>query len=107
MLECQSAVQSDEGGEDKVALNDLQSVRYIALETFRKNGEGVITPVWQMPDGDNLYVWTYGSSWKVKRIRNNSRVRVCECDSRGTPLSEWRKAQACIIDDPTLTGLSF
>jgi len=85
-----------------MALNDLQSEGIIALETFRKNGEGVITPVWQMPDGDNLYAWTYSSSWKVKRIRNNSRVRVCESDRRGTPLSEWCEAQATIIDDPTL-----
>ena len=85
-----------------MALNDLQSAGIIALETFRKNGEGMITPVWQMPDGDNLYAWTFGSSWKVKRIRNNNRVRVCESDRRGTPLSEWYNAQAFIIDDPTV-----
>ena len=95
-------VQSNKKREEKVALNDLQSAGIIALETFRKNGEGVITPVWQMRDDDNLYAWTPGSSWKVKRIRNNRRVRVCESDRRGTPLSEWFEAQATIIDDPTL-----
>ncbi len=95
-------VQSNKKREEKVALNDLQSAGIIALETFRKNGEGVITPVWQMRDDDNLYAWTPGSSWKVKRIRNNRRVRVCESDSRGIPLSEWFEAQATIIDDPTL-----
>lgn len=95
-------VQSDKKREEKAALNDLQSAGIIALETFRKNGEGVITPVWQMRDDDNLYAWTPGSSWKVKRIRNNRRVRVCESDSRGTPLSEWFEAQATIIDAPTL-----
>jgi PPOX class probable F420-dependent enzyme len=77
---------------------DLADVEFIALETFRKNGEGVITPVWIVGEGDKLYVSTDGNSWKVKRIRNNKRVRICKSDARGKPESDWVEAQARILD---------
>ena len=79
-------------------LNELSNVTYIAMETFRKNGEGVITPVWVTGENDQLFVWTDLDSWKVKRIRKDNRVRVCESDSRGNPKSEWLDAKARIID---------
>ena len=50
--------------------------KYISLETFKKNGQGVKTPVWFVLQNDAFYVYTEADSWKVKRIRNNPRVRV-------------------------------
>ncbi len=84
-----------------MTLNDVQNAKYIALETFRKNGQGVITPVWMAADGGRLYVWTDGTSGKAKRIRNNGRVRLCASDARGTPQSEWVEAQARVLEQPT------
>jgi PPOX class probable F420-dependent enzyme len=81
-------------------LNNLHDARYIALETFRKNGEAVKTPVWQASEDGAMYVWTDADSWKVKRIRHNSRVRVCQSDVRGNPLSDWIEAQAKILELP-------
>jgi PPOX class probable F420-dependent enzyme len=83
-----------------MTLNDLQNATYIGLETFRKNGTGVKTPIWQTPENGHLYAWTEAKSWKVKRIRNNSRVRVCKSDARGNPQSDWIDAQARILDTP-------
>jgi len=77
---------------------DIGNPTYIALETFRKSGEGVITPVWVTADGGKLYVWTVGDSGKVKRIRNNGRVRIAASDARGNPKSEWVEAQARVLD---------
>ena len=77
----------------------IQSAQYIALETFRKNGEGVKTPVWQASEGNHTYVWTQADSWKVKRIRNNANVRLCASDSRGTPHSDWVEAEARVVTD--------
>ncbi len=68
---------------------ELGNAKYIALETFRKSGEGVITPVWVTPEDGKLYVWTVDGSWKVKRIRNNDRVRIAVSDARGNPQSDW------------------
>lgn len=81
-------------------LGEIGDPTYIALETFRKNGEGVVTPVWVVREGDKWYVWTASDSWKVKRIRNNSRVRVAISDVRGNPKSEWAEARAGILDAP-------
>ena len=51
--------------------------KYLNLETFKKSGEGVKTPVWFAPDPSvrldsrdaKLYVYTLGVSGKVKRMR--------------------------------------
>lgn len=80
--------------------HEIGNPTYIALETFRKSGEGVITPVWVTAEGDKLYVWTVSDSGKVKRIRNNGRVRVAVSDARGNPKSEWVEARARVLDKP-------
>ena len=36
---------------------------------------------------------------KVKRIRNNPRVRVMPCDMLGKPKGEWVEAAAQILDE--------
>ena len=78
---------------------------YIALETFKKSGEGVKTPVWFVLHNDALYVYTEADSWKVKRIRNNPRVRVALCNIRGHVKGEWVDARATLIDgDERLTA---
>src|SRR5580704_416149 len=79
--------------------------KYINLETFRKNGEGVKTPVWFAADPSvsldssdaKLYIYTIGVSGKVKRIRNNNCVRVAPCNARGDLLGEWVDARAEIV----------
>lgn len=61
----------------------LDQERYISLETFRKDGSGVKTPVWAAPLDGKLVVFTDGTSFKVKRLRNNPKVRAAGCDVRG------------------------
>ena len=77
---------------DKLA--QFANQQFINVETFRRNGQGVQTPVWFVEDGGTLYVRTADNSWKVKRIRNNPRVRVMPCDVRGGPQGEWVEGQA-------------
>jgi PPOX class probable F420-dependent enzyme len=80
-------------------LSDLGNPKYIAVETFRKNGEGVKTPVWTVPKDGKLLVWTQGDSWKVKRARNNPRVRVAKCDMRGNIEGPWTEGVVSSISD--------
>ncbi|MDI6857757.1 MAG: PPOX class F420-dependent oxidoreductase [Dehalococcoidia bacterium] len=70
--------------------------RFLSLETFRKSGVGVKTPVWFAQEGDALYVWTVGDSGKVKRIRNNPRVNIAPCKRFGKVTGEWVPAQASV-----------
>lgn len=71
---------------------------YISLETFKKNGQGVKTPVWFVLHQNAFYVYTEADSWKVKRIRNNRRVRVAVCNIRGGIKGPWLDATASIIE---------
>lgn len=80
--------------------SQYENRQYINVETFRKNGVGVQTPVWFVQEGDILYLRTGEDSWKVKRIRNNPSVRVVPSQSRGQPLGEWQAARARIVEDP-------
>lgn len=72
--------------------------KYIALETFRKNGQGVKTPIWFVLHNDALYAYTEADSWKIKRIRNNPRVRVAACNIRGDVKGPWCDATGSIVE---------
>ena len=80
------------------ALDQFARQNYISLETFKKNGQGVKTPVWFVLEHGVFYVYTEADSWKVKRIRNNPRVRVAVCNMRGTVKSPWLDMTASIIE---------
>lgn len=79
-------------------LATLDNQNYISLETFKKSGEGVKTPVWFVLHDGAVYVYTEATSWKVKRIRNNPRVRVAACSMRGGIRGPWVEATASIIE---------
>jgi PPOX class probable F420-dependent enzyme len=63
--------------------DEISSSRYVSLVTYRKDGTEVATPVWQVPQNGELLIVTEAESWKVKRIRNNSQVKVIVCSLRG------------------------
>jgi len=79
--------------------------KYLNLETFKKSGDGVKTPLWfvaepsaKLDSNDaKLYIYTIGVSGKVKRIRNNPRVRIAPCTMRGEVRGEWVDARAEIV----------
>ena len=66
------------------AIAQFADAKYLNLETFRKTGLGVRTPVWFAADPSSkldsrdakLSVYSIADSGKVKRVRNNPRVRV-------------------------------
>ncbi len=66
-------------------LDQFQNKEYIRLETFKRNGQAVPTPVWFVVDDDMLFVRSYADSGKVKRMRNNSHVKVTPSDALGRP----------------------
>jgi len=70
---------------------------YLNLETFRKTGVSVKTPVWFVQDGNTLYVRTVDGSGKVKRVRNNSMVKIVPCSMNGEPQGEWENATAVLV----------
>jgi len=77
--------------------NDQQ---FLSLETFRKNGVGVKTPMWFAQEGGVFYLWTVGTSAKVKRIRNDARVKIAPCKRFGEVTGEWVEANASVDESP-------
>jgi uncharacterized protein len=78
------------------AIAQFSQAKYLNLETFRKSGVGVRTPVWFAPDGPVFYVYTAPDAGKIKRIRNNPKVRVAPCTFRGEPRGAWIEARALL-----------
>jgi uncharacterized protein len=77
----------------------FEKQKYLNLETFRKSGVGVRTPVWFVQDGQVLYIRTMAGSGKVKRIHNNSQVNIAPCKMDGALLGGWIQAEAREISD--------
>ena len=70
-------------------LSDLSKFKYINIETFRKNGTGIRTPIWFIIYQGLIYFRTDLKSGKVKRIKNNPHIRIAPCDIRGNLKGDW------------------
>ena len=68
--------------------------QYINLETYRKNGQPVTTPVWFTIDDNKIFVVTRNKTGKIKRLQNNSKVRIVPSGIRGQPKGEWLNGKA-------------
>jgi len=54
------------------------------LNTFRKSGAGVATPVWTVPVSDGrVGMWTGAGTGKYQRLRNNPHVTIQACTPGG------------------------
>jgi PPOX class probable F420-dependent enzyme len=89
------------------AVEALRNEKYISLETFKKDGTGVKTPVWVAEVGGKLIVFTDGNSYKVKRVARNSKARIAGCDARGRVHGEWFDATAKLSDSDDFVRQSY
>jgi uncharacterized protein len=74
----------------QTALNQIETLlthsgrsHTVLLTSFRRNGQGVDTPVGMMAMEGKLYFMTPASSWKVRRIAHNSHVQLALCTFGG------------------------
>lgn len=77
----------------------LEKHKYINLETYRKNGQVVRTPVWFMISDGLIFVQTMKTTGKVKRIKNNPKIRIMPCGMRGESRGDWIEGQAKLADE--------
>jgi uncharacterized protein len=88
-------------------VDEIGRSKYVSLTTYRKDGTAVATPVWHVMHGGELLVVSDAEAWKVKRIRNNSRVVVTVCGFRGgiAPGAPSAEGTARLLDESgTATG---
>jgi uncharacterized protein len=82
-----------------MATTPLDAEPYIALETFKKDGTGVKTPVWAAALDGKLVVMTDGTSYKVKRLRNNAKIRAAGCTVGGNVHGPWYEGSGRVLDE--------
>lgn len=82
-----------------LSLDEIKLKKYISLETYRKNGQSVKSPVWFVIENDLLYVITRSQTGKVKRLKNNLQVKFALCTIKGKVTGEWISGTAKILDE--------
>lgn len=83
----------------------LRFKRYLSLETYRKNGKGVRTPVWfavaprrgESAAEPKIYIYTTADSGKAKRIRNRGAARIAACSAFGRITGSWIDVRVEIV----------
>lgn len=78
-------------------LSALFKGKYLSLTSFRRDGTGVATPVWFVPEGGQLLVLTGAESFKAKRIRRDPSVTIAPCSAAGRLRGEPVRARAEIL----------
>jgi uncharacterized protein len=71
---------------------------YLSLETYRRNGKAVLTPVWFLQKNGSFYIRTLANAGKVKRIRFDHKVRFAPCNEKGDISSDWLTGQAILLN---------
>jgi uncharacterized protein len=87
--------------------SDRESGSYISLRTFKKDGTGVDTPVWFAESSGKLYVFTEAASYKVKRLRRNSRVQFAACGMFGSVSGTWHDGHARVVTGAKLVARAY
>jgi uncharacterized protein len=72
--------------------------KYVNLRSFKRDGSPIDTPVWFAIVDGRVVIFTDGTSYKVKRIRRNSKVELARCDARGGLLGPWLPGQARAVE---------
>jgi uncharacterized protein len=85
--------------------NSLETGKYINIQTYKKNGQAVSTPVWFIRKDNKIYFRTSRKSGKFKRIKNNNNVKFALCNISGKIKGEWHNGLAKI--DPDINRLIF
>jgi PPOX class probable F420-dependent enzyme len=87
-------------------VNQFAGQKVVSLESYKKSGEAVRTPLLFVAHEGVLYMRTPLQSWKVKRIRNNPRVRIAPSDMQGKVRGTWVEGQAEIYHESEMAWVN-
>lgn len=71
----------------------------VLLTTYKRDGTPVGTAVNIVVEGDHAYFRTWDTAWKLRRIRNNSKVEVAPSTALGRPTAPAIEARARVLAD--------
>jgi PPOX class probable F420-dependent enzyme len=70
----------------------------MALQTRKRDGSWVTTPVNPLVEGDHVFFRTWHTSGKAKRLRNFADVRLAPSTARGRPTGAWMRGHATLLE---------
>jgi uncharacterized protein len=70
----------------------------MALQTRKRDGSWVTTPVNPLVEDDHVFFRTWSTSGKAKRLGNFPEVRFAPSTSRGRPTGAWLHGRASLLD---------
>lgn len=83
------------------AMRAIAGERYMTLESYRRDGQAVRTPLWFAVGSEDgapvFYIYSTADSFKIKRIGRNPTIRVAPCTMRGVTTGAWIDARAEIV----------
>lgn len=78
--------------------SEFQTGKYINVETYRRSGDAVRTPVWFVESGGIYFIVTRGDSGKVKRLKHNQKIKVAPCRMDGEVIGDWFDAEGSFVE---------
>ena len=78
----------------------LEGERFVSIQTFRRSGEPVATPVWFAPFDGGFVFGTHSDSGKVRRIRAVPAVRFAAANYRGLERHDYVDGHAEVLEGP-------
>ena len=79
-------------------LKQFSGRKYIAVESYKKDGTPKVTAVQSIEDGGIVWFRTDPGTWKVKRIIRNPHVRIALSDRNGKPTAAWVDGDAKVVE---------
>jgi len=73
--------------------------KYINLITYKKDGSPIETPIWFVEKDGKIFVFTKQKRYKIKRINNNPKVKVAECNFSGKVKGSYIEGNARVLPD--------
>ncbi len=70
----------------------------VLLTTYKRDGTPVGTAVNIVVEGDRAYFRTWDTAWKLRRIRNNSKVEFAPSTALGRPTAPAIGARATVLE---------
>ncbi len=84
--------------------HQLEEERFVSVQTFRRSGVAVATPVWFALLESGFVFGTHADSGKIRRIRSNPSVRFAAANYRGLERGEYTEGLASILEGDELVA---
>jgi uncharacterized protein len=81
-------------------IEQLEGERFVSVQTFRRSGEPVATPVWFAAFENGFVFGTHSDSGKVRRIRTQPAVRFAAANYRGLERNDYTDGCAEVLFGP-------